>query len=70
MLSCGTALGNNRFLLDLEIANGRSTCNSSAQYKTVSHCKGCVKFRIFGCVRLILFRNKKAQKFCSKFFGT
>lgn len=34
--------------------------------KTVSHCKGCVKFRIFGCVRLILFRNKKAQKFCSK----
>ena len=34
--------------------------------KTVSHCEWCVKFPIFGCVRLILFRNKKAQKFCSK----
>ena len=34
--------------------------------KTVSHCKGCVKFRIFGCVRLILFRNKNAQKIFSK----
>ena len=67
MLSCRIALGNNRFFLEtskwpMEEVHVIAAPNT----KTVSHCKGCVKFRIFGYVRSILFRNKKVEKFCSK----
>ena len=48
MPSCGTALGNNRFLLDLEMASGRSTCNSSPQYEKSHTVRGVLSFVSLG----------------------